>query len=711
MPATKDLLLEIGTEELPAAFVHPALEALHSGLSSALTEARLSHAEVEVYGTPRRIAVIARKVAAGQPDRVREVHGPPQRAAFDADGRPTKAAEGFARGQGVPVDALEIIETPKGPYVAARVEEKGQEAEAILPGVLRDVVAGLPFKKSMRWGDVDVAFARPIHWIVALLGSKALSFEYGDVKSDKRTRGHRFLANDPFVLRGAKGYLEKLEEANVIADVTARRTRVRASAEAALAERDPNWRLREDDDLLEEVTQLVEWPVAIVGGFDPSHLELPAEVLISEMRQHQRYFSVIDTRTGQLAPAFVAISNTPVRDPAVARHGYERVLIARLADARYFYETDRARRLEARVDDLSRVVFQEKLGTIHEKVDRVRALSLWLASRLGLEERQKDLARTVTLCKADLTTGMVGEFPELQGVMGRYYASLDGEPEAVSTGIEEHYLPRHTGDRLPTAHEGALAGIADRLDTIVGIFGIDKPPTGAADPFGLRRACLGIVNISLDRGYRIGLSAAVDEALELFVGRLILDAATVRARVLEFFRTRLKNLWSSQGHPADVVEAVLSAGFDDLVSARERIEALSGLKGRPDFLQLAEAFTRASNIVAKAPSIDAVDVDAELFEDPAEGELWKASMSVREKVDKALSGHDYQTALQEMIALKAPVGAFFDKVLVMAEDARIRDNRLLLLRGIVDLFARIADFSQIQSEPQDAGQAQAKGGR
>ncbi len=694
----RDLLLEIGTEELPAAVVETAMSDLRQGLCRALDTARLEHGAADVFGTPRRLAVIVRGVAGRQPDRVREVMGPPSRAAFDSEGRPTKAAEGFARGKKVPVESLKVVETPKGPYVAARIEETGRNAEDILPELLASVVGELPFKRSMRWGEVKVTFARPIHWLLALLGTSRISFSYGDVASGTRTWGHRFLSPRPIAVRSPKGYLERLESAKVIADVEVRRERVLEEAEKALSNRDRDWRLREDPGLLGEVTELVEWPVAIVGSFDAGHLDLPPEVLVSEMRHHQRYFSVIDTKTGRLAPAFVAVSNTTVRDPDVVRGGYERVLSARLADARYFLDTDGSRRLEARVEDLGRVVFQEKLGSMLDKVERFRALSLWMAERLGLEEKQRTLARAVTLSKADLTTGMVGEFPDLQGVMGRYYARAEGEPEAVAVAIEEHYLPRHAGDKLPSTDEAAIAGIADRIDTLTGIFGIDKPPTGAADPFGLRRACLAVVSLILQRGYRLSLSAVLDEAIALYKDRLSLGAVETRDRVLEFFRGRLKNLWTSRGHVPDVVEAVLSAGFDDLLAASERLEAMSDVKKHPDFPSLAVAFTRASNIITKAPSIDAKELDPTLFESPVEEKLWKALMRVQGQVDKALQAHDYESALARMVALRAFVDSFFDEVLVMAEDARVRDNRLLLLREIVSLFGRIADFSKIHYE-------------
>ncbi len=696
----QDLLLEIGTEELPAAFVGPAMEYLSKRLPDAVREARLEHGAAEVYGTPRRLAVLLKDVSCRQPDRSIEHRGPAKSAAFDSDGRPTKAAEGFARGKGVSVDSLMSVDTPKGAYVVAKVDEKGREATEILSELIPSVIASIPFAKSMRWGEVRVHFARPIHWILALLGDRRVPFVFGDVSSGERTFGHRFLAPDPLVLESPDDYLGGLESARVIADADTRRRRIIEQSESALAEYEPSWRLREDQELLDEVTHLVEWPAAVVGAFDVDHLNLPVEVLVSEMRQHQRYFSVTEADTGRLAPAFVAISNTPPRDPVLVREGYERVLAARLADARYFYDTDRARKLEERVDGLGRVVFQEKLGSVLEKVRRVRCLSASMAGMLGLSEIEHSLSRVVTLAKADLTTGMVGEFPDLQGVMGRYYALEDGEQESVARGIEEHYLPRHAGDRLPDSHEGALAGIADRLDTMAGIFGLDKGPTGTADPFGLRRACLAIVSIVLHKGYRLPLSELIEEAARLYGDKLPMDVAATREKVMGFFRGRLKNLWTAKGHSYDVVDAVLSAGFDDLVSARDRVAILDEVKNHPDFSPLAVAFARASNIVAKAPAIQAAEVDPELFESSVEMDLWKALAEIKNSVEQALESHDYRAALSEMAALKEPVDAFFEGVMVMDEDLRRRENRLLLLVSISSLFRRIADFSLLRAAEQ-----------
>ncbi len=715
-----DILLELGSEELPARFVNPAAQALRDILVASLAEARLSHGEPQSFGTPRRLAVIIPDVADRQPDLEREVMGPPAKAAFDADGKPRPAAEGFAKSQGVELSALTRVTTPKGDYVAARVHEAGRPAADVLPALLEGAIGKLSFPKAMRWGDQDVTYARPLQWICALHGGSKLHVRYGDVESGALTRGHRFLAPTPFKLGAPGVYAERLLEAKVIAGFADRRKRVLELAEVA-AKR-AGGALLLDEALLDEVANLVEWPTAVLGGFDPKHLTLPREVLLSEMKGHQRYFAVVNAPghgNGELLPSFVAVSATPVKDPEVARHGYERVLRARLADARFFFDEDRKVKLADRAAALGTVVFQQKLGTIHEKVARFTDLTGWLCEQLHVAPAHVAHAlQAARLCKADLTTGMVGEFPELQGVMGREYARASGEPQEVALAIEEHYLPRFSGDRLPSGDVGAIVGIADRLDTLCGLFGIGKPPSGAADPFGLRRACLGVVNVVLARGDRFSLGEAVDRSLQLLAHKLTLPAAEARAQILDFFRGRLKALWSEQ-HAPDLVEAILAAGFDDLWAARKRLEALAAIRDLPDFLPLAAAFKRAVNIleksgekneeVAKALAAQTHSlagqkngpldrVEESKLAEPAELALYRAALAARQKTDQALEKNDYGKVLEAVTALKPAIDLFFDKVLVMADDRAVRDNRLRLLLGIRELFGSVADLSQIQLE-------------
>jgi glycyl-tRNA synthetase beta chain len=697
----EDLLLEVGAEEIPASFIGPALEDLRRIITEGLAAARLTHGEVTTYGTPRRLALLVRAVSDGSPDASREVQGPSAKAAYGPDGKPTQAAIKFAQSRGLSVEQLSRVSTPKGEYLSAKVVERGQPAGQLLPQVLHAAVHGINFKKSMRWGDVEQTFARPVHWIVALLGREVLPVVFGDVRSGRITRGHRFAdpkaPNPSIEIRAPADYVAALRQAHVVVDVEERRSRVREAVQATARKAGGRW--LEDERLLEEVANLVEEPTPIPGSFDPRHLDLPPEVLIQEMRTHQRYFSVVDAQ-GKLMPSFVAVSNSPV-DPARSARGYERVLRSRLADGRFFFDEDRKTPLAERVPKLERVVFQQTLGSYRDKVRRLGSLGAWMAEAVGFND-VLTLERAALLCKADLVTGMVGEFPELQGVMGREYARASGEPPAVADAIYEHYLPRGASDVLPLTDPGALLGIADRLDTLCGIFAIGKPPTGAADPFGLRRACLGIINVTLSRRYRFSLSAAVYEALKL-LSHKVADVKrkpgepAVADQILDFFRGRLKALWGEK-HPADVVEAVLSAGFTDLVATQGRVEALARQVSGPEFAPLAVAFKRVVNIVEKqARDVKAEPPNPKKMVEDAERELHQGFAALRGKVSDRVKADDYAGALKEIVTLKPAIDRFFDRVMVMAEDRELRENRIRLLIEIGSLFSQIADFSKLQT--------------
>ncbi|MBU8899421.1 glycine--tRNA ligase subunit beta [Corallococcus sp. M34] len=696
----RDLLLEVGAEEIPASFITPALEDLKRVLTERMAEARLKHGEVRTLGTPRRLAVIVRDIADAGDDVVKDVLGPSAKAAFDAQGKATKAAEKFAESLKLDVSALGRTQTPKGEYVSARVEEKGRPAAAVLQDALHAAVHGVNFRKSMRWGDVDVSFARPVQWMIALLGGEVLPVVFGDVKSGRTTYGHRFLAPGAIEVAGPKDYEAALERAHVIPDLAKRRAllveRVRAAAQSA------GGAVLEDEGLMDQVTNLIELPNPVVGTFEARHLDLPPEVLVQEMKSHQRYFSLVDGQ-GKLLPKFIAVSNTPVRDSQLSLRGYERVLRSRLADGRFFFDEDRKTPLADRVEKLGRVVWQNQLGTYLDKVERFRSLAVWLAERSGKASEAATIERAATLSKADLVTGMVGEFPELQGVMGREYARAGGEPEAVAVAIFEHYLPRGAEDALPSQDGGAFVGLADRLDSLCGIFAIGKAPSGAADPFALRRACLSIIRIVLGRGYRFSLSGAVDEALRLLAPKIANvkrkpGEASPREQVLEFFRGRLKALWGEH-HRTDVVEAVLSAGFDDLVAAHKRVEALSLLVGRADFQPLAVAFKRVANIVEKqGKDVAEGQTNPQKFTDEPERNLHAAFTQARAKVGSLVGTDDFAGALREITSLKPAVDVFFDKVMVMAEDKDLRENRIRFLTEIGALFNQVADFSKIQAE-------------
>jgi glycyl-tRNA synthetase beta chain len=695
-----DLLFELGSEELPASFLGPALESIKRTFETAAKEARLTHGAIRTLGSPRRLALYVSGVADQTPDENKDVNGPAAKAAFDAEGKPNQVAIKFAEKVGLPVEKLSRVQTPKGEYLSAKVFEPGKKAAELLPGILFKVAHAIDFKKSMRWGDVDLSYGRPLHWILALLGNTPLEVVFADVKSGGVTYGHRFLAPSAIAIKTPAEWEPALKKAQVVPDIAERKALVKERVLAAAAK--AGGTLLEDEALLDQVTNLVELPNPVVGTFDERHLDLPPEVLVQEMKSHQRYFSLTD-KAGKLLPKFIAVSNTPVKDEALSVRGYERVLRSRLSDGRFFFDEDRKLKLEARTEKLGRVVWQRELGTYAEKVERIRALALWLADQAGKGAARANVDRAATLCKADLVTGMVGEFPELQGVMGREYALASGESQEVALAIFEHYLPRNAGDGFPTQDPGALLGLADRLDSICGIFAIGKKPTGAADPFGLRRATLGFINITLTRGYRFSLSGAVDQALTRLAPKLEgvkkkAGEPEPREQVLDFFRARLKALWEEQ-HRGDVVEAVLSAGFDDLVSAQRRMDAMGKQVGQADFAPLAATFKRVANIVEKqAKDVTPGPVDIQWLSAIEEKDLHRAIAAVKDQVLSALKSDDYAGALAQVVTLKGPVDTFFDKVMVMAEDKAVRENRVRLLMDIGGLFAHVADFSRLQSE-------------
>ena len=685
----KELFLEIGTEEIPAGFLPKAMADMESLITRELENARLSFDGIKTLATPRRLALCVTGLPQIQPDAEITAMVPAKNIAFGPDGAPTKAAEGFARGQGVDVAALTMVSTDKGEYIAAVKKESGRPTPDLLVEILPRLIGNIPFRKSMRWADYDVRFARPIHWIVALFDGIVVPFTFGPIESGAVSRGHRFMANQTFPVRDFTHYQDECERHFVIPDPERRKETIRR--EIHRVAKGAGGHLLPDEGLLDEVTYLVEYPSVVHGTFSPDFLQVPKEVLITSMRSHQRYFSIVD-ESGKLLPGFITINNTLTEEPSVVVKGNERVLRARLSDARFFFEEDKKVALSARVEALKQVVYQQKLGTSYEKMERFKTLAEGLAELLNPAAKEKT-GRAAFLCKADLVSGMVGEFPEVQGIMGREYALLQGEDAEVAQAIAEHYLPTQAGGDLPTADIGAFVSIADKLDTICGCFGVGLIPTGSADPYALRRSALGIINIIIEREYRLSVAALIDRSLELLAAKLTRPVVEVRGDVLEFFRGRFVNLMADR-YPTDAVEAAVAAGSDDMVDAAARIGALAAFKGRDDFEPLAVAFKRVCNIVK-----DGVDspIDETLFQDAAEGALFKAFQSVQSKVAAAVSGREYVTALTEIAGLRGPVDDFFDKVMVMAEDERIKRNRLALLTGIARLFGGIADFARIAS--------------
>ena len=685
--STKELFLEIGCEEIPAGFIPRATAEMEAIITKELAIARLSFTEIKTLATPRRLVLVVKGIPAVQPNAEITATGPSLKAAYDADGKPTKAAEGFARGQGVDVAALQTITTDKGEYLFVSKHEVGRPTYELLTEILPTLVANIPFKKSMRWGGQDVRFARPIHWIVALFDGTVVPFSFGTIESGKVSRGHRFMANTPFPVSDFASYLDQCERHFVIPDPEKRKEIIRRETHRVAAA--AGGHLLPDEELLEQVTYLVEYPSVVHGTFSSEFLKVPKEVLITSMRSHQRYFSIIDANGG-LLPGFITINNTLTEDPSVVIKGNERVLRARLSDARFFFEEDKKVRLDDRVESLKKVVYQQKLGTSYEKMERFRALAEGLAGQLNLTVKTQ-ASRAAWLCKADLVSAMVGEFPEVQGIMGREYALLEGESTDVANAIAEHYLPTQAGGELPASDIGAFVSIADKLDTVCGCFGVGLIPTGAADPYALRRATIGIIAIILDKGYRLSLHRLIDDSLKLLSAKLNRPKEQVASDVLEFFRARFINLMGSS-FATDVVDAAIAAGFDDLVDLRFRITALAEFKNHPDFEPLTVAFKRVGNIIKEG--VDA-PVDPSLFQNDAEGGLYKAIQTVTSSAEGLISSGAWLDALTEIATLRGPVDSFFDKVMVMAEDQRVRTNRLALLTTIARLFGKIADFSRI----------------
>jgi len=685
------LYLEIGTEEIPASYIVPALEAMSVRMSRFLDENRIARGDPIVAGTPRRLVLNIPNVALSQQPVTTEVIGPPRSVAYDADGKPSKAAEGFAKGQGVRVEDITIKQTPKGEYLCVLRDEAGLAAGELIEKMLPEFIAKIPFPKSMRWSAYSVTFARPVQWIVALLGRKVLEFEYAHVRSGKMSMGHRFMNPVWIEVKDLDSHRENLRKNHVILDIAERRELIRQGAQAAAE--GVGGRIIPDDELLDEVTELVEYPQPLVGQFEDKYLELPPELLITVIKKHQRYFA-ITKGNGALLPYFVTISNVIPRDFAVVAAGNARVVRARLEDARFYYREDQKVRLDDRVEQLKGVVFHSKIGTSYEKMERFSELAVTLAERVA-PERVTEVRRAALLCKADLVSGVVSEFPELQGMMGRTYARLQGEPEAVAQAIYEHYLPNRSGGPIPERIEGSLISISDKIDTIAACFGAGMLPTGTADPFALRRQTLGIIRIVLETPLRISLGEIIDRALVLLSKKLSQPAENVKQDILGFFEGRLHNyLASGEGFSPDVIDAALSAGIDDLLDAVARTKALADFTARPDFGAIATAFKRVANII-KEP--ETAPVDESLFKSTAEQLLLKGLVETESAAGACLSQSDFAGALESTAQLKPLIDSFFDSVLVMDKDDSVRRNRLALLTRIRVLFSRVADFSKIQT--------------
>jgi glycyl-tRNA synthetase beta chain len=683
-----ELFIEIGSEEIPSGYVQPALEYMREELASFFSRNRIKAEAPEILGTPRRLVVSVKGVDALQEDIVELFHGPNIAVAYDEQGNPTKAAIGFARGKGIDVSDLARDKTPKGEVVCAHVEKKGRPTPDHLNEFLPQLIGNIPFSKKMRWANKARPFARPLHWIVALFDDEPLQFNFDGISCGNFSRGHRFLKPDKFQVKNLSSYLE--QSANHFLMVSPELRRQKILEQIKILAQETGGVAQEDPELLDTVINLVEFPVAIRGEFDSRFLELPKELLVMTMKYHQKYFPVTDGKEN-LLPCFITISNMPSGEGQEIKNGNERVLQARLEDARFFYNEDKKKKLIDFVEPLKGVVYQKKLGTLHEKMERICGLAEILATPICPEKKLQAL-RAGRLCKADLVTLMVYEFPELQGIMGGYYADHSGEDSEVSQAIKEHYRPAFAGDDPPASELGAVIAVADKLDTILGCIGVGLIPSGSEDPYGLRRNALGIIQIFLARGWQVSLDKLVQEGLNLMGSKIKLDPETIKNHVMDLFSQRYKTYLNAEGFPYDAIDCVLSTGLDSIVDIRAKVSAFSELKKQPYFEPLAIAFRRVVSILNDESE---GDVDPGLLNEPAEKKLFEAYLVVRGPVTQHIANKEFSQALEKIVEIKPAVDSFFDEVMVMVEDVSLRTNRLHLLYQISRLFSELADFSRI----------------
>ena len=690
MTATRDLLVEIGTEELPPKALGRLRDALQSSLNSLLDENGLAHGDSRAYATPRRLAVVIKDVPIAQADRDITKRGPAVKAAFDADGKPTKPAEGFARSCGVAVSELQEMETPKGRWLVYNSTVTGKAATDLIPALLEKALKALPMPKRMRWGNSDIEFVRPLHWVVLLFGEEPIAANILGVDSDRYSRGHRFHHNEAIAITAPDAYVETLEQDGMVeVDMERRRESIRTQITEAGAALGGQALI--DAALLDEVTALVEWPVAISGSYDPRFLEVPAEALVSSMQDHQKYFPVVDAQ-GQLLPYFITVANIASKDPEQIKAGNERVIRPRLEDAAFFWNQDRKQSLHSRAAQLDNVTFQKILGSLGDKQTRIAALASTLAEQSGFAI--EPIQRAAALCKCDLVTSMVFEFPDLQGIMGRYYALHDGEDERVATALDECYQPRFAGDALPASETGQALAIAERLDTLVGIFAIGQRPTGDKDPFGLRRSALGVLRILIEKQLDLDLRTLIDNAASNYPADL--KANTVSDDLFSFMMERLRAWYLDAGYTLHVFAAVLARQPVRPLDFDQRMRAVRAFRDLPEANSLSAANKRIRNILRKAETIIPAQYDKTLLQEPAEQALAAALEELDTQTAPLFKQRDYTTALCKLAALHAPVDAFFDNVMVMADDEALRDNRLALLQAVSALFLQVADISLLQ---------------
>ena len=692
MSDKKDLLLELGTEELPPKALKGLSEAFRNGIAKGLADAALSYDEIKSYATPRRLAVVVSRLDATQADKSVERRGPALQAAFDEEGCPTRAATGFAKSCGVEVEQLSKLETDKGAWLAYTLQEKGKHSRDLLPDIFQSALDKLPIPKRMHWGDLDALFVRPVHWAIILLGDEVIETEILSVSTDNKTYGHRFHYPHSITLSAPSEYESLLQDKGmVIADFAKRQALIQQQIMAAGAEAGANAVI--DPELLDEVTSMVEWPQVIVGEFDRHFLEVPSEALISAMKKHQKYFHMVDNN-GQLMPYFITISNIESSDPRQIKEGNERVIRPRLSDASFFWSQDKKNPLENQLERLKSVIFQNKLGTVYDKTQRVTDLAGIIAQELGSDVTQAK--RAAQLAKCDLMTEMVNEFPDLQGIMGRYYAANDGEDGAVSQALDEQYMPRFAGDNTPSSAVGQALSIADRIDTLLGIFSLGQIPSGDKDPFALRRAALGLLRTVIENQLVLDIPQLLQKSAALFPTEV--DAEKACEAVYKFMLDRLKGYFADQSISVDVFDSVRALTPPQPYDFACRIEAVNQFKQLEAAESLAAANKRIANILKKLAGQLPEAIDNNLFVEPAEQQLADKLHSVSARVDPLLAQSQYTLALTELSELRTVVDQFFDDVMVMTDDESLKNNRIALLNQLHGRFMQVADLSLLQSQ-------------
>ncbi|MFR6017838.1 MAG: glycine--tRNA ligase subunit beta [Paraclostridium sordellii] len=681
------LLFEIGVEELPARYVNSAMEQLKLNIVKSFDENRITYDSVNVYSTPRRLTVVVDNICERQEDLEEEVKGPAKKIAVDADGNFTKPLLGFMKSKGIKEEDLYFKQVGKEEYAFGKIKQEGKLTSEVLKTILPEAIKSMTFPKAMRWGGKNMRFIRPIRWMVCILNDSVLDIELEGIVSGNVTKGHRFLGESEFEVNTLDEYLAKLKENFVILNQDERKSIIKEQCEEVA--KSLGGEIELDEELLEEVTHLVEYPTAFYGEFDEDYAKLPKEVVITPMKQHQRYFPVL--KDGKLLPNFIAVRNGDSHRIDNVKSGNEKVLEARLADALFFYKEDTKKSLESYIEKLKTVVFQAKLGTVYDKTLRIEKLANDILDKLNESGVKEDTLRAAKLCKADLVTGMVFEFTELQGVMGREYAKVSGENENVAEAIFEHYLPRFAGDILPKTKEGIVLSIADKLDSIAGFFAIGIQPTGSQDPYALRRQALGIINILMDNNLDISLKELVDLTLDNY-SFIEFNKEEVLNQIMDFFKDRIKNLFRDLGIRYDVIDAILSSNIDDIADMYARANALNSWIDKDELVEMLTAFNRVATLAQKAET-DKVDIN--LMREEAEFNLYQQFQEIRSNVEHLLADKEYTKALDAFASLRPAIDNMFDSVMIMDKDEAIKNNRLAILKQIYDIMLNICDLSKI----------------